>query len=187
MPFIATFVDAVAETLGAGVPVRLGEEFVQDTDAPPRVTFVPQTDTFGPPRRARSLGQALQPSASIATRNVGLEARVWGAAPEETDFEANPYAHLRATELLLDRVMLAIHAMGLGSVTFEGGEWAPTSVAQFGRLYLLRFRVELPVVPTAEDEAAAVSTFTEVLAAAAPPAITTTVVLAADVTATPAP
>lgn len=186
MPSIADVVESIEAAL-PGVVVLLGEEFQNENALPPRVVFIPRDDRFGPPRSVdRGHG-----AASAATRGVGLEVRVWGAATEEARL-TDRYADLRAAELLLDKVLIAIRATCQGSFDFEQGEWTATSPSQLGRLYALRVRIYLPVVPAEEDDEEQTTEWTEVLApagtpAGTPDAIQTTIVLAADVTGTPTP
>jgi hypothetical protein len=186
MPSIADAIISVAALL-TGVDVKLGQEHVPANASPPRVVFVPRAERF----QAASSRDRAHGHRSRATRAVGLEARIWAAATDE-DREDDEYADLRATELLVDRVVIALDELLHGSIVFEDGEWADTGPAVTGRLYILRFRLLMPVVPTDEDATTQTTAWTEVLAGAGTPvgtpaAIETTVQLATDVTATPAP
>lgn len=187
MPSIADVVERFSTELGA-VLVKLGEEYQNQNEVPPSVVIIPRGDRYSAASARVTPRSAL---VSVATRAVGCEARIWAAATEEAR-ALDTYADLRATELLVDRVVLALHAAAHGSLFLEDGEWLPTSLVQYGRMYVLRFRVALPVVPTEDACDATVTTYTEVLAVAgtpagSPDAIQTTVELGTDVTGTPAP
>lgn len=186
MPSIADTIDLVKAQLPT-IPMELGEEYQQTLTAPPYVVFVPRGDRFSRPS-GRVSQQSLH--TSVQTRMVGLEARIWAAAvPTATD----SYADLRATELLVDKVIIALHAVCQGSIEFEDSEWSPTGPAQQGRQYLLRFRVQVPVTPTDDDSILDFGTFADVSSpadtpeAGVPAATTVTVELASDVTGTPSP
>lgn len=196
MPSIADVVDSIGELLAAyatPIPVKLGEEYVNENGTPPNVVFVPGEDRFEPARSRNR--DRLHPS--IATRSVALEARIWGAGlpAVEADPDADPpveaydpgsYPDIRATELLVDRVLLALQTTCGGSMRLEGGNWLPASPSIFGRIYVLRCRVEIPVVPTEDEAESLVTTWTEVLSAETSvdpefgPAITSTVELGDD-------
>lgn len=184
MPSIADVVDAVATAL-PGITVRLGQEYQQENETPPRVVFIPRDDRFGP---AQTIDRDRFHTPSAATRGVGLEVRIWGDPNRFADEDEAPsYPELRATELLVDTVIIALRNACRGSIAFEQGEWVDTSVMAAGRLYSLRVRIDVPVVPTDDDAESASTTFTEVLSPAAPAAIETTVELATDETAVPSP
>lgn len=191
MPSIADVVDLFETELAAigtagAVPVFLGEEFIQENNSPPQVVFVPAPDRFMP-RRSRDRVKGRE---SIATRSVGLTVRIWAEGSQQG---SRSYADVRATELLLDKVCVALRSVLEGNVDFEGGEWMPTSPAQLGRIYLLRIRVDIPVVLTDDDAPEATTTYTKVIEAAGDPvgsaaAITTDVEFPdGDVTGTPSP
>lgn len=191
MPSIVDVVDAIAAILAARtvpVPVAFGQQNISVHGAPPSVVFVPRGDRFSAPTmRNNSPGRTHN---SAATRGTGLQARIWGAA-EEGATGTDP--DVKATELLVDKVIIAIRdAVGSNGFALEDGEWADTSGAEHGRLYLLNMRVFVPVVPAEEDASETTTTFTRVLnpaddPAGTPASITTTVELATDVTGTPAP
>lgn len=186
MPSIADAVDLIEAAL-PGVTVRLGEEYQQENNVPPRVVFIPRNDRYAPSRvRDRDRFH----TASILTRGVGLEARIWGLADPDV-VDPPSYPDLRATELLVDKVLLKLRAICEGSIEFEDGEWMPTSAMQSGRGYILRVRIGLPVVPTDADATVETTSWTEVLApediAEAGPAITTTVELNSDEVGVPSP
>lgn len=177
MPSIADVVTYIAAAL-APIPVLLGQEFQQENETPPRVVFIPRDDRFSAPA---SIDRNRFHTPSVATCGVGLEARIWGDPNVFADQEEAPsYPELRSTELLRDKVIVAIRNVCEGSVSFEQGEWPDTSVMQLGRMYVLRLRIDTPIVPTDEDAETVTTTFTEVLAPEAPAAIETTVELGED-------
>ena len=191
MPSIVDVVDLIAATLAARsvpVPVTIGQEFQASNTSPPSVLFVPRGDRF---EAASARHRSPRTHETVATRSVGLEARIWGAAEEDAP-GLNP--DLRAAELLVDKVIIAIRdTLGSGAFQLEDGEWADASAVQLGRLYLLRFRVSLPVVPDEDDAPSITTTYLDVESAAdvpsagVPAATTTTVELGTEESASPAP
>jgi hypothetical protein len=187
VPSIADVIDQVKALL-TDVRVELGEEFQQENVAPPSVVFIPRDDQFSP---ARVRDRAAFHTPSILTRRVGMEIRIWGAADEAANLDASA-PDLRATELLVDKVLLAINDVARGAVAYESGDWMPTGGSHHGRLYVARVRFDLPVVPADENAAVVTTTFTRVVEGANVPAgsaaaITTTVDLGVDEEFSPAP
>lgn len=191
MPSIADVIDLIAAALPS-VTVRFGQEYQNENEAPPRLVFVPRGDRFMPASSRASAPVVRSIHSSLATRAIGLEARIWAAADPDAD-PVPSYADLRAAELLVDKVIHAIHTVCSGSYALEDGEWMDTSHAQAGRLYLLRLRIMVPVVPTDDDATVAKTTWTDVESGAdvpeagALPATTSTMELGTDETGVPSP
>lgn len=144
MSSIVGFVLAVKNELTPdGIGVELGWEFQDENNAPPRVLFVPAPDRYIAGRQTANL-HIPRNYLSIGTRSVGLQVRIWGAAEDGAD--QTLYPDIAATELLLDRTIVAIRKVSQGSYVIEGGDWMPGGRNQLGRLYMLQLRIELPVL-----------------------------------------
>ncbi len=135
----------------AGVTVQLGAEFVPENGViPPRVIFVPRSDRYD---AARKHGAGPR---TLMTKSTLCRIHVWGAG---ADADVDPAKHLRATELLVDRVIWAIHKKLWGSYSVEGGEWdGEPGLLHLGRLYLLDVRFNLPVIEPVPDSTTAIIT-----------------------------
>lgn len=155
MPSVADTVDLV-EALLTGVSVKLGEEYVNENNFAPVAVFVPKGDMVGAPRMR---DRAHSSQVSIATRSAGLECHIWGAA---ADPPVGSYPDVRATELLVDRVIIALNTIYGGNIIWEQSDWMGASAMIAGRGYILRFRVDIPVVPTEDDAENTTTTFTDV-------------------------
>jgi hypothetical protein len=112
---------------------------------PPRVVFVPTPDgrpeTFGPARQTEPIFRAA--GRSVATRNVPLEVRVWGAAMkvgEETLDDAP------ATEVLVERVISTMRAFAVANISFQAGVWTQPTKGTRGLLYVFEAVLSLPVL-----------------------------------------
>jgi hypothetical protein len=140
--YLAQVVAYLAQDGGATVTCKLGEEFVADNDAPPRVVFVPSADRYTV--QMRSAGTSPRTPRSPRTRMAGLKLHCW-AAKDAADSTA--YADLSAAELLVHRVVCALHSISHGAVEFEGGEWTPAGLDHHGRVYTLSVRLALPITP----------------------------------------
>jgi hypothetical protein len=148
---VSAFLDVAIANLGLlnleGAEYVKGDSSSATTGSPPRVTFI----VGGPAGRDEFLGarqHASFPAAggrSVLTHLVNVQARVWADAMT-VDGEAKDATD--ATIWLLHRTVVALRTAGYGSIRFRGGDFISESVAFAGRLYVLDFAVELPVLET---------------------------------------
>ena len=115
---------------------------VGQSKSPPAVIWVPTSDTYegvqvyAGPRAAQTLGRILR------TRVLGVDAWLWAAvAPGFTE----DFAQL---DTLINATIGAVHANLLGAYrvlagTYQGME--DTELAAYGRCYVLRFSLLVPV------------------------------------------
>lgn len=128
-----------------GIDMELGPETISEHGQPPRIVLTPSpgADTFGGPLQQ---DKALR---SLRTRNAAIEAHLWGA-----DYDAIEKAHTG----LLHRFVAALHAEANGSYTvMPGSGYQDTREAgskmNQGRLYILVFSIETPVVRAPQETA----------------------------------
>lgn len=132
---LADFIGDVVAHLNTGrdepIPSYLGEKYKAQNDAPPRLVWVPTSDTFGPAVRIGANPK------SVANRVAGVECRIWGAT-------------LADTEALLNDVLVAARRMGGGLLEMRGGEWQTEGeLANEGFLYVMSLAVQIPVTEPA--------------------------------------
>lgn len=143
-PSLVDLVAKVAESLPA-VTVRLGMEYLEENQSPPRAVFVPTEDVDLPPSKSAAYGDMWRTVGSIG---VGVEVHLWAAgAPTDMD----PYAHIRATEALRNQLLYVVHCICAGAYQRQGGRWVDADVGQYGRGYVQRLQFAMPIVPTVEE------------------------------------
>lgn len=169
-----------ADGVGVAVTSRLGAEHAARLDSyPPLLVWIPTSDEF-------LVHQARHPAVPrqkrmYFLRRAGVELHLW--AKGSADPAVDPYHDLKALELLVDRVLVAIHHVSHGSVSVKGGSFKPGALDTLGRAYVLELSFDLPVVPNS-PEATAV-TLTTVQGGST---LTSTMDFpASDVTGVPAP
>lgn len=140
---IANIADALAGQL-SGVAFKLGEEFVPETRAPPRIVMVPLRDRFSSAQWHPVTSASKRSPKNIGTRIVGVKFHVWAA---KASGDTTSYPDIRAVELLVDRLLIAIRNISVGSYTLLDGELQSADAGQLGRLYILTCEFQLPIVP----------------------------------------
>ncbi len=127
------------------IPSYIGEMYVNQNDSPPRLVWIPTTDSFGPPVRIGQTPRALR------GRVAGLDCAVWG--PIDQPSPADPLADLTGTEELLRQVVVALHQemrarFGDGeTLDISGAEWLqPGQITNRGMVCLLRLALKVPVL-----------------------------------------
>lgn len=177
---LADIIDSVAALL-TGVAVKLGGEHLPARDAPPRVVFVPDADSFSGASRSSVTGRAVR---SLVTRVAGVRVHIWAAGAVD---DVSVAKDLRATEGLLHRVIWAIQQVAAGRVIRHGVDWPEVPVAgHLGRLCVLRLSFELPVTVAEADD----TSTTALITTFGNPELTSTLDLpppSADPTGSPAP
>jgi hypothetical protein len=164
---------APISALLTGVTCQVGSEFVSVNDVPPRVIWVPTMDRFDGAQRH---GAGYR---SVKTRVARCDVHVWGAAAAG---DVTAFKELRATELLLNRLICFIHQVAHGAYELEGGDWGAAGISQYGRLYVLKVAFRIPVVPAEADQDETTTTFDDVNDMEG-----TAVMPSGDVTGEPAP
>jgi hypothetical protein len=150
--------DVISEmaTVLSDVAMDFGSDRLNaQAQVPPRVTWVPTPDSFGGAQRT---GPGYTPLArSVVTRQGGVTLHVWGAGARSS---TDKYKDLRATELLVDRVICALKQVAWGAYSLEGGSWADAGPGNWGRVYMLNVRFKFPVVPQPANDANTTVTIT---------------------------
>lgn len=129
---LADIIDVTMATLNARradeLPVLIGEKHVFANGAPPRIVWVPGTDSFTAPEK-RSHTQP-----SILTRAAGVSCHVWGKT-------------LADTEQLLNDLLLAVKDATRGDFEVQGAEWLTEGeFCSSGAACLLQLVFRMPVV-----------------------------------------
>ena len=112
------------------VPSFVGEKYIAQHDTPPRLVWIPTTDSFGPPVKVGANPR------SYATRVAGVDCAVWGE-------------DLGKTEEMGNDLIVALHrvCVSRGNYELRGAEWV--TAGEFlnnGIVYLLRLAFEIPIV-----------------------------------------
>jgi hypothetical protein len=163
MSNIAAAFDTIRAMLPAGIQMRLGEEWMGELTQAPNIVWVPREDTFAPASESQRTPCDQRSRATIST---GIEARILGAAASGTP-GTNP--DLTMTERLRDRLIVALRDSFGANIRLESGMWMPVSTNQQGMGYVLRFRLEFPVIPQDDDSNTTTTTFTDVSSTTPPP------------------
>jgi hypothetical protein len=108
----------------------IGEKYIAQNDTPPRLVWIPTSDTFNPP-----VFVGANPKC-YATRVAGVDCAVWGGKVAEAEEMAND-------------LIVAIHEQcrSRGNYELRGAEWI--TAGEFmnnGVVYLLHLAFEIPVV-----------------------------------------
>jgi hypothetical protein len=148
---LADIILAINARLPAEVNKRFGSEFLAEAVAPPRVVWVPERDTFGPPGRHGSpaTGISLGGARTFMTRIQQVAVHIKAAGADDSEDE---YKHLRALDVLVNRVIVAIYEVARGSVTVDDGEHVPIQVTGHARSYMLHVSFRIPVIRHPDDD-----------------------------------
>lgn len=141
-----------------GVTCGFGEEALGVNNYPPRMVWVPATDTFGDAMRTARSG-AWWPK-SVGTALDGVTIILW-AAGELADVD--PLKDVKAVHLLRARVLFHLRAVAAGSYTLESGALTKkASIGDLGRRYEIQAVFSTPIVPADADNPVVLATITNV-------------------------
>jgi hypothetical protein len=133
---VFTAVQAQATTtitaLGQTVPVfEVGADRAMVEGAPPRVAWVPATETIRGPHAQG--GDGVKNPRPLRTRHAMVQAHIWGAT-------------IPATEILAGHIVAAIHDVCHGIHDEIRGDWTvnQASTTRLGWLYVLDWEVQIP-------------------------------------------
>lgn len=133
----------------AGIDHDIGAEHLSANAAPPRVVWVPTVDAVDRGQGRRNTA-AKEPK-SVMTRRAGCFIRCWAKSESEESVD-----DVRATEQLVNRVLVAIHEAAFGSYEVTAVEWVSSDGAelmQLGRCADIRVAFEVPVTKPASATA----------------------------------
>ena len=114
------------------VPSFIGEKYIAQHDTPPRLVWLPTSDSFGPPVQVGANPK------SYATRVAGVDCAVWGE-------------DLAKTETMINDLIVALHreCVSRGNYELRGAEWVTAGeLTNNGIVYLLRLAIYIPIVGT---------------------------------------
>lgn len=134
-------IDAVNARLPSGVTYRIGPEHAGESIAPPRVVWVPMTDSFSAP-----LNHAGAPRSPVMTVESTWDVILLCKGDDRT----NSTASFRALEALRDAVICALHTVARGNALIVSGRFDQqddSAISRFGRAYTLTVRFSLDVSP----------------------------------------
>jgi hypothetical protein len=127
------------------IPFFVGEMYINQNDAPPRLVFVPTFDRFDAPMRIGEKRRALK------TRVAGLECAVWG--PIIPPDPADPLLDFAGTEELVRELVVALDQelrarFGEGeALELTSSEWmTPGQITSLGMVCVIRFALKVPVL-----------------------------------------
>jgi len=127
-------IHAVVQAFNDGRQVRtpsfIGEKYIAQNDTPPRLVWIPTTDSFGPPVQVGANPK------SYATRAAGVDCAVWGE-------------DLAKTEEMANDLIVAIHQQckSRGNYDVRGAEWVTAGeLTNNGIVYLLHLAIDIPIV-----------------------------------------
>ena len=131
---LAKIIETVVAAFNDGrtPPVQsfIGEKYIAQNDTPPRLVWIPTTDTFGPPVKVGANPKA------YATRVAGVDCAVWGE-------------DLGKTEQMVNDLIVALHreCLSRGNYELRGAEWITAGeLTNNGIVYLLRLAIDIPIV-----------------------------------------
>lgn len=125
-----------------GIEQRLGAEFLDEKSAPPRMVWVPVSDSFvaGDNGKRGTTDRLLR---SVGTRVARVRVRIYAKASVDTATD-----DIRAVETMLRSLITAISSEAHGDFAVEGGEWVSADGAElleYGRAYDLTVSFNIPM------------------------------------------
>lgn len=134
----------------AGVECVLGAEYREELSRPPRLVWVPSSDTFEPGKRINSpnslpITNNPRLNDSVGTRWAGVKVLCWA---ETSDSTKTATADIAAAEDLVRRLLVAVHEKCFGSYRVLGMEWTGADGAelvQVGRACLVSLSFAIPI------------------------------------------
>lgn len=139
---LADVISAIVEDLQTIIPAvtsKVGAQYIANhEDAPPRLVWVPQLDTFGPP-----ITMSENPR-QLLTRQTRVVIHVWGDTPSH-DGDLGPI------ETLIQTLVASIYRVCHGYFEMGTGTWASQTgqINTDGHLYLLEVTFQIPIVDVA--------------------------------------
>jgi hypothetical protein len=136
-------IQAVCALLPRGVSWRIGPEHRGESIAPPRVVWIPASDTFSAP--VNHGGRGRRP---VWTVESSWEVILLAKGDDRTGDSAS----FRALESLRDAVINAVWETARGNAEILSGrfdEQDDSAISRFGRAYTLTIRFSLEVSPSA--------------------------------------
>lgn len=154
LSFSGTFTsgDSYVFTANGTTSFSLGEEFIPYQDIFPRIVFVPTESDFDGPKDFSGTQNQDNSVRSLLTDVFTLEAHCWGI-------------DLDRTELLRDQLINCIKAcVGGGGAQYRTGRWTRNNyeVSKAGRVFILPFQIQKPVLEVAQTWIIAPPPFTEI-------------------------
>lgn len=123
----------VSARLDPAVTVHVGAEWIRQEEAPPRVVWVPKSESYGPPTPQG--GDGITNPAPLWTRRSVVECHLWA-----NDFDA--------AEALLQAVVRSLHlSLTHHSYQVTSGEWIPSdgTTVNLGVVYVLTLEIMIPI------------------------------------------
>lgn len=141
-PSVLDVISAINALLPSGVSARIGPEHAGESIAPPRVVWIPMTDSFSAP-----LNRAGAPRSPFWTVESTWDVVLLCKGGDRTDATAS----FRALEALRNAVICAVHKVARGNAVITAGRFDQqddSAISRFGRAYTLSVRFSLEVAPT---------------------------------------
>lgn len=132
----------------ASVTSVLGAERREEFDVPPRLVWMPSSDTFEAGKRVNAPNSTTltqHKQASVGTRWAGVRVLVWA---ESTAADKTPEADVRAVEDLVRKLLVAVHEECFGNYRVSGMEWTGADGAELvqqGRACLVSMAFAVPI------------------------------------------
>jgi len=105
---------------------KIGAQNVAAQDTPPRVVWVPTSDSYTGARLQRTEPRP------VKTRNAGLSVHCWAG-------------DLAATAELVNDVVAALHQTAWGNYQIKSGTWVEAALAAKGMAYVIELTIEIPI------------------------------------------
>lgn len=136
------YTSIIASAYLVGIEQRLGAEFLEEKSAPPRMVWVPVSDSFvaGDNGKRSTTDRLLR---SLATRVARMRIRILVKGDVDTATD-----DIREVETILRNLIAAISTEAHGDFAIEGGEWVSSDGAesfQYGRAYDLTVSFNIPL------------------------------------------
>jgi hypothetical protein len=138
---------------GCPAKVYFGKEFLAEHASPPRVVWVPTSDTYELPIQNQAAGSPPAPSATgtnprpIWIRWAGAELHIWGAAKEQEKETRQREKDQSVMDALVNQTIVALQKLVPGYYRLQGGMQTPSPTAvRKGFVYILRVQIAVPIV-----------------------------------------
>ncbi len=126
-----------------GVVSKIGAEFLDELDVPPKAIWVPTADSFTPGSRATSTNSTfVKEPRQIGIRTAGCRVRIWAAG------DGTPLGDINATEDLVRKFLVAVHELAYGSYVVQSMSWNGADggeLVQLGRACDVSLTFSVPV------------------------------------------
>jgi hypothetical protein len=120
---------AAVEAKFSGIQISTGNNSVARASQPPRIVWVPVSDTYGPPDGSANVDGRK----AIRTRFALVEAHCWGNS-------------LAQAETLLSNVIAALYSQVAGpNLRLGQSKWIETEELHYGMVTVLPFEISIPV------------------------------------------